>query len=130
MISAALESFARLLGIKDDQAEDALTSERVARHVTRRGFLGAAGALVGGTLFSFGTEEPRTLFLREDGTWHGGSSLTRFDAFLKERYSADRVEELVWRGDPFFALLPISAHPGALVVSPAVHQKMQGLLGT
>lgn len=50
-----LDRFAKLLGIRPDQAEDALRSERVAKHVvSRRSFFGAAAALAGGTLFSFG----------------------------------------------------------------------------
>ena len=54
-----LDRFARLLGIRIDQAEDALHSERGAKHVvSRRDFFGAAGALTAGTVFSFAAPEP------------------------------------------------------------------------
>lgn len=49
-----LQRFACMLGLRDDQAEDGLESERVAQHVlSRRSFLGAAGALASGAVFSF-----------------------------------------------------------------------------
>lgn len=52
-----LDKFAKLLGIHRDQADDALRSERVAKHVIgRRSFFGAAAALASGAVFSFGTE--------------------------------------------------------------------------
>lgn len=48
-----LDRFAKLLGVRPDQAEDALHSERAAKHIlTRRSFLGAGAMLTGGVLFS------------------------------------------------------------------------------
>ena len=53
-----LDRFAKLLGIRPDQAEDALRSERAAKHVvSRRSFFGAAAALATGAVFSFGGVE-------------------------------------------------------------------------
>ena len=50
----ALTRFARLLGLPDHQAEDALHSERAARHVlTRRSFFGVSAAMAAGTVFGF-----------------------------------------------------------------------------
>lgn len=50
----AFDTFARLLGIKPDHAEDALHSERAARAVlTRRNLFAAGGALAAGSVFSF-----------------------------------------------------------------------------
>ncbi len=52
MIGDALRQFARLLGLSDDLAEDALHSERAARHVvSRRTFFGVAGAMATGLVF-------------------------------------------------------------------------------
>lgn len=52
-----LDRFAKLLGIRPDQAEDALHSERAAKHVvSRRSFFGASAALTAGTVFSFPVE--------------------------------------------------------------------------
>lgn len=52
-----LDKFAKLLGIRTDQAEDALHSERAAKHVvSRRSFFGASAALTAGTVFSFAVE--------------------------------------------------------------------------
>ncbi len=52
MIGSALRQFARLLGLSDDLAEDALHSERAARHVvSRRTFFGAGCALAAGMVF-------------------------------------------------------------------------------
>lgn len=50
----ALSRFATLLGLPAHQAEDALYSERSARHVlSRRGFFGVSAAMVMGTAFCF-----------------------------------------------------------------------------
>ena len=53
-----LDRFAKLLGIRPDQAEDALRSERAAKHVvSRRSFFGAAAALsAGATVYAFAGE--------------------------------------------------------------------------
>lgn len=49
-----LDVLSKLLGIREDQAEDVLKSERAARHsLTRRSFFGVAGLLTAGTAFSF-----------------------------------------------------------------------------
>lgn len=49
-----IDALCKLLGIREDQAEDALRSERAAREaLTRRSFFGVAGALAAGTAFSF-----------------------------------------------------------------------------
>ena len=98
------QRFASMLGIEERHAEDALHSERVARHVTRRGFLGAAGALAGASLFSFasvGDAEVAELKREFDGVMRkpSGSTLTRFDALLKERY-----KDVAWEplgSDPY-----------------------------
>ena len=53
-----LDRFAKLLGIRPDQAEEALRSERAAKHVvSRRSFFGAAAALsAGATVYAFAPE--------------------------------------------------------------------------
>lgn len=52
----ALATLAKLLGVRQDLAEDALHSERAARAVlTRRSLLAAAGAMASGTVFGFGS---------------------------------------------------------------------------
>jgi hypothetical protein len=75
-----------MLGIEECHAEDALHSERVAKHViSRRSFFGAAGALAGAAVFSIPTpmqDEVKRLTAPK----HRGSMLTQFDALLKERY--------------------------------------------
>jgi hypothetical protein len=51
---SALSTLARLLGVRQDLAEDALHSERAAcAALSRRGLLAAAGALATGSVFSF-----------------------------------------------------------------------------
>lgn len=68
-----LDKFAALLGIRPDQAEDALYSERAARHVvSRRSFFGAAGALATGAAFSFGGLEIADAATRLPGTLYVG----------------------------------------------------------
>lgn len=92
-----LDRFAKLLGIRPDQAEDAIHSERAAKLVvSRRSFLGVGAALATGAIFSFGTgvEVVRR-----------GSMLTSFDAVLKEIYSDDRIERLVYRANPFLGMI-------------------------
>ena len=106
-----------MLGIREDQAEDALHSERAANLVlSRRSFFGVSGALIAGTAFAFPTpakDEARRLtageagmFLRADGTWQRAQSLTSFDRLLKERYS-DGVRNLVWSDDPYLKAIKI-----------------------
>lgn len=58
----ALSRFARLLGLPAHQAEDALHSERAARHVlSRRSFFGVGATMVAGTAFGFAPPEPNWL---------------------------------------------------------------------
>lgn len=48
------QRFAKMLGIREDQAEDALKSERAAKlMLSRRAFFGVSGALAVGTAFAF-----------------------------------------------------------------------------
>jgi len=50
----SLKAFARLLRIRDDQAEDALYNERAAKLVlSRRSFIGVSAALTTGVAFGF-----------------------------------------------------------------------------
>lgn len=51
---SALGKLARMLGIRDDQAEDALHNERAARlALSRRSFVGVGAALATGAAFGF-----------------------------------------------------------------------------
>lgn len=55
---SAYDAFAKLIGVRVDQADDALRSERAARAtLSRRGFGAVAAALVVGTAFSFAAHE-------------------------------------------------------------------------
>ena len=55
----SLREFAKLLGLREEHAEEALRSERVARAVlSRRQFFAAAGALAAGVAFSEGGLSP------------------------------------------------------------------------
>lgn len=99
-----LDKFARLLGIRPDQAEYALQSERAAKLVvSRRSFLGVGAALATGALFSFGSAvevvEPVITVARR------ASTLSTFDALLKERYSAANIDSLMLEPSPFFAMI-------------------------
>lgn len=112
MIGDALRSFARMLGVKDEHAEDALHSEHVAHHVTRRGFLGAAAALAGGSVFSFGpagTIDSYEFRLVAYPALVIVNPLTalRFGAMLKERYSDVAIDRLCPVGSLF--VLPQAA---------------------
>lgn len=94
-----MEKFAALLGIRSDQSEDALRSERAAKHVvSRRSFFGVAAALAGGTLFSFGAapmvEEHRQRL-----------TITTFDAILKQIYTDDRIDRLWLTESPLMQML-------------------------
>lgn len=52
-MGSALQTFARMLGIAEHQAEDALHSERAAKAVlSRRSFFAAGAALAAGTAFA------------------------------------------------------------------------------
>lgn len=107
------QRFAKMLGIEERHAEDALHSERVAKHVvSRRSFIGAAGVLAGASLFSFASvgdaeaAELKREFDRQLPVRRGGSTLSSFDAMLKQLYTDDKVDSLVWgNADPFFAML-------------------------
>lgn len=56
---SALQKFARMLGLGDDQAEDALRSESAARAVlSRRNLFAAGAALAAGSAFSFAAPDP------------------------------------------------------------------------
>jgi len=52
LVTDGLRSLARLLGVREDQAHDALHSERAAQAVLRRrDFFAASGALAAGVAF-------------------------------------------------------------------------------
>ena len=117
------QRFAKMLGIEERHAEDALHSERVAKHVvSRRSFIGAAGALAGASLFSFasvGDAEAAELKREFDAIVRKphGSTLTQFDAMLKERYSAPSIAYL--NPNDYTALMKIlpkaeGEHPATL----------------
>lgn len=56
----ALSRFASLLSLPVHQAEDALHSERAARHaLSRRGFFGVSAAMAAGTAFGFASPAKR-----------------------------------------------------------------------
>lgn len=103
MLGQALRAFARLIGVDDDRAEDALHSERVAHHVTRRGFLGAAAALATGSVFSF-AELP--LQILEGRRILPGSGVGNFDAMVKRIYSEKSILSYTLGAQPLFSVLP------------------------
>jgi|SRR6185295_3145756 len=102
------QRFAKLLGIEERHAEDALHSERVANQViSRRSFIGAAGALAGATMFAFPKsvqDEVRELTKPK----RHGSTLRSFDRLLKERYSDASWEPLA--DDPYLQTLKKDDH--------------------
>lgn len=102
-----LDVLCKLLGIREDQAEDALKSERAARHaLSRRSFFGAAGMLTAGTVFSFGGSVAEHSPFQDVWREPSGSSLTTFDALLKSFYSEDRVTSLVYGANaPLLSML-------------------------
>jgi len=108
-----LDKFAKLLGVRRDQAEDALQSERAAKLVvSRRSFLGVGAALATGALFSFPgveAEAPQIVApqLAIASSGRGlGSTLTTFDALLRERYlNSDRIEPLLYPPSPILGML-------------------------
>lgn len=68
-----LDALCKLLGIREDQAEDALKSERAARHaLSRRSFFGAAGMLTTGTVFSFATPSAAAEIIVPERPFYGG----------------------------------------------------------
>ena len=105
-----LDRFAKLLGIRPDQAEEALRSERAAKHVvSRRSFFGAAGALATGAIFSFGGVVAEDAYevrlvsypMLVSPTPH----VVTFDSALKRIYTDTAVESLFWRNDPLLTML-------------------------
>lgn len=55
---SAFDVFAKMIGVRSDQADDALRSERAARAtLSRRSFGAVAASLVAGTAFSFAPHE-------------------------------------------------------------------------
>jgi len=100
------DALAKMLGIRHDQAEDALKSERAAKAtLDRRGFLRfgavAGAALAAGSLFSFpGVEVAERIVAAP----RSKLTLTTFDALLKELYmDSELVERLVYQPTPFLA---------------------------
>jgi hypothetical protein len=102
---------ARMIGIREDQVDDAITSERAARAtLSRRGLLAlgasAGAALVTGTTFSI--PEPRMLVLsgqvvswgsieiRIDGRVFGGVKEIRWEKreFIAERIAFEQTSAL------------------------------------
>ncbi len=82
-----LQRFARMLGIGEHQAEDALQSESAARvAIGRRDFIAAGAALAVGTAFSIpeAATEITTLL-----TWEPGTVLVEIVGPLGFRYSLD-----------------------------------------
>ena len=111
-----LQRFARLLGVEERHAEDALHSERAAKHVlSRRSFFGVSAAMAGAAAFSIPTPvEAAVKLLPADfgkrmagGGATGCSSILTFDRLLKERYSDDFVKGLTFSADPYLAHLKI-----------------------
>lgn len=102
-----IDALARLLGIRPDQTEDALRSERAARAtLNRRGFL-LAGATAGaaiatGALWSIPPAAPPLITC---GDYR--ATITTFDALLKERYLnfGRGVESLLYAPSPFLSML-------------------------
>ena len=103
-----IDALARLLGIRPDQTEDALRSERAARAaLNRRGFLlagvTASAALATGAIWSIpavAIDEPIIKVTRH------GSSLTTFDSLLKQYYSdSQRIEAMLYAPSPLLSML-------------------------
>lgn len=64
-VRSSIETFAKLVGVRKDLAEDGLHSERLAKHMlSRRGALGAMAALASGAVFSglMPSKAAKTLF--------------------------------------------------------------------
>ncbi len=113
-----IDALARLLGIRRDQTEDALKSERAARAtLNRRGFLlagaSASASLATGAIWSLpsvAVEPPGPFFGVDravDTARLAGSRLTTFDALLKERYLeySAAVESLLFQPSPLLSML-------------------------
>lgn len=79
---------ASLLGVRDDQVDDALADGRRAQmQLDRRGFLLAGAALAAGAL------APKALWSIPKP---GAITLVSFDETLKALYRDDRIQELVY----------------------------------
>jgi len=105
-----IDALARLLGIRPDQTEDALRSERAARAtLNRRGFLlagaTAGAALATGAIFSLPSVEVAESIVVAKGL-QPGSTLTSFDYLLKQHYlNADKLEALLYEPSPFLQMI-------------------------
>ena len=75
---SALEAFARLVGIRREQAEEVLHSEASARaQLSRRGFFVGVGAVAAGSCFSFLEANP----LKKRTVWVKLMSVSGYAAF-------------------------------------------------
>lgn len=110
-----LDALCKLLGIREDQAEDALRSERAAREaLTRRSFFGVAGALAAGTAFSFAAPVDDFPYLFTAGP----STYTSFNELLKRHYSVDTAGALLsggW-GPGLMRVLAVDQSRGTITV--------------
>lgn len=105
-----IDALARLLGIRPDQTEDALKSERAARAtLNRRGFLlagaTAGAALATGAIFSLPPVEAATDLIVQ-APLRGRSTLTTFDSLLKQHYlDGDKIQRLLFAESPLLSML-------------------------
>jgi hypothetical protein len=110
MILASIRQLAKTLGVREDQAEDVLHSEKSARAaISRRGLFKAAGAVAAGTLFSQYVN-PLDGYEFRIGAYGNIAcasprALTTFDALLKEIYSQDIVYKALTAPSPLLAML-------------------------
>lgn len=69
MILATIRQFARMIGVSDENAEEALRSERSAKAIlSRRNLFAAAGAMASGVAFGWPVEESLPPFFGIDRT--------------------------------------------------------------
>ena len=109
MVLAGIRELAKWLGCRDDQAQDVVKSEPSAKlAMSRRGLFRAAGAVAAGSLFSFGSEPADAYEVRLVSypvLVTRSPALVSFSAMLKERYTAESIDRLVY-GDSLAIWLP------------------------
>jgi hypothetical protein len=129
IIRAALDKLAGVLACREDQAEDVLRSEASARaSFSRRGLFKAAGAVAAGVVLADAVPEDLTegyefrLRAYRQLCFSQPSTLRSLDTFLKERWSKDRGEALVYPKDALLSRLDKDGAIHVYTAQPGVCQ--------
>jgi hypothetical protein len=107
------DALAKMLGVRRDQAEDAIHSERAARvTLNRRGFLlagaTAGAALATGAIWSIPgpIAEVKVGGRAVVSAVDTKRGLVTFDSLLKELYTGEQVDSMLFRESPLLRMLP------------------------